>query len=446
MIRSYELKFNFKLLLIILISSISLTAFSQVKIGVAIPLMKSGSAEDKKLGDQMSRGIKDALEEYEKTKPSTKVTLVYEDTRRDQSASLQAINKLASDTSVIVIFGPVFSSEIVNNAGAAAFHKIPVVSPTATQNDLATNNPYFFQLNPTYEVRGMLIAAFAMNELKMKNFAILSEETYGKNFTEGFKDEVRSKNGTIVTEMFYEKNGSLQEKMTELKTDLARNEKFIDFGKMTPAELQDFKKYNFDFSNVDSMAAEKLIVSIYKLFGPRAERVTDSLGIKSISGSSIDIEGNLIFGLTDGVYIAISGPQEVSQMTADYFSSRINLPVLGNTDWNNEQVLNENKMYVKELYYDSDFFLKDKDNGDLTAMSDADIRNYYFGYDGMKLLLSQIAEGKKSRRTMNDALESLKDFQSEHNNVTMKDRTNARMSVMSFSKGELKRVGEYVVD
>ena len=69
---------------------------------------------------------------------------------------------------------------------------MPVISPTATVNFLAQNNPYVFQLNPTYDIRGRVMAKFAMKEMGMKNFIILSEDTYGKNYAESFKNEVEN--------------------------------------------------------------------------------------------------------------------------------------------------------------------------------------------------------------------------------------------------------------
>ena len=164
------------ILLLLILPGINLS-YSQVKIGVAIPLMTNSSdASEKKTGEQMLRGINDALEEYKKNKPAITVTITAEDTKKDQSATLDILNRFGSDNTVIAVLGPIFSSELINNAGAAVFHKMPVISPTATVNFLAQNNPYVFQLNPTYDIRGRVMAKFAMKEMGMNNFIILSEK------------------------------------------------------------------------------------------------------------------------------------------------------------------------------------------------------------------------------------------------------------------------------
>ena len=215
------------LILLLFVFTGTNVSFSQVKIGVAIPLMSSSSdVSEKKTGEQMLRGINDALEEYKNSKPKTSVTIKVEDTKKDASVTLDILNRFGSDNSVIAVLGPIYSSELVNNAGAAVFHKMPVITPTATVNFLAKNNPYVFQLNPTYDIRGRVMAKFAMKELGMKNFIILSEDSYGKNFAESFKDEVEKNNGKIEDTEFYVKESfPLTVQFENIKNIIFSNEK-----------------------------------------------------------------------------------------------------------------------------------------------------------------------------------------------------------------------------
>ncbi|MEP7146325.1 MAG: ABC transporter substrate-binding protein [bacterium] len=419
-------------------------SFSQAKIGLAIPLMKnSDNAEEKKLGEQMVKGIQDALNDYNASQPGKKITLILEDTKRDQSATLKIINKFVSDSSVIAIFGPVFSSELINNAGAPAFHKIPLITPTATQNFLAENNPYVFQLNPTYDIRGRIMARYAMDELGMKNFAILSEETYGKNFADSFTDEVLKSGKTVIFTKYYAKDKTdLSDELKELKNKIFENEKFLDFGNMKTAEIEKLSRINLKFSYLDSLVKEKLVVSIYKLLGNRAGKILDSLGIQ-ISANFPDSR-SYIPGIADAIYIPVSGSGEIRNIIPQYFSENLNLPVLGTSDWNNLKVLNDNKMYIKQLYFDSDFYIDEKTGKDFAKSEEADIKNYYFGYDGMKLILSKISEGNNTRESLNNALENARDFKAVHNTVTIKDRTNHEMSIMSFRNGKSEKIKDFV--
>lgn len=417
-------------------------SISQIKIGIALPLMStSANIEEGKVGAQMLKGIRDALQEYNTLNPSLKINLQVEDTKKDGSTTLNIINEFGSDTNVIAILGPVYSSELINNVGASEFHKIPILTPTATQNFLAAKNNFMYQLNPTYDIRGRIIAKYAMNELKMKNFIIFAEESYGKNYSESFADEVTKNSGQIFSRISYSKNNQeLSKEFAQLKSAVVDKEKFIDFGSLEKQQIEKLNGLKFKYSYIDSLIKEKLVVSIYKLLGKNADKILDSARLTAIPYK----EGTqgIIFGYIDAVYIPLTNFEEISKIAPRYFSENINLPVIGTSDWNNKKTLEENRMYIKELYFDSDFYLKPGNN--MASLTEGEIRNYYFGYDSMKLLLDKISEGNITRKNLNEALERVKNYRAKHNNITFKERTNHEMSIMLFKKGQLKKLSDYI--
>lgn len=419
--------------------------FSQTKIGIAIPLMKKSQNEDERiLGEQMLTGINKALDEYNNSNPSKKISIIVEDSKREPSATLDIFNKLASDSNVIAILGPVFSSELANNVGAAAFHKIPIITPTSTQSFLAEKNPYLFQLNPTYDVRGRLMADFAVKELKMKNIAIFSEEAYGTNFAQSFTDQIIKNGGNIITIKYYSKDKSdLTEELEELRSKIYEKDKFIDFGNLTSEQTNKLKKINFRFSNSDSLLSQRSVVSIYKLFGKNADKTVDSLGLTPSAVTVFDRSKNYIPGYVDAVYIPVSNAYEISKVVPQYHTAEINITILGTSDWNNLTVLTENKDHLGQLYFDSDFYIQDKSSEDFSK-SEPELKNYYFGYDAMKLILDKISEGNNTRMALNTALEKVTDYKARHCSFTIKDRTNHQMNVMTFRNGNIGKVKDYV--
>lgn len=419
--------------------------YSQLKIGVALPLMKSSQNEDDKiLAQQMLSGISRALEEYNQSNPNKKCEIITEDTKRDQAEVLRIFNKLGSDENVIAILGPVFSSELVNNAGAALFHKMPIVTPTSTQSFLAEKNPYLFQLNPTYDIRGRIMADFASKELQMKNFAIFSEEAYGTNFAQSFTDQVIKDGGNIIAVKYYSKDKTdLTEELEDLRGMIFEKDKFIDFGSLTGDQLEKLRKMKFRFSNTDSLSGQKLNVSIYKIFGKSADRVIDSLGLNSSVFKAVDFSRKYIPGYLDAVYIPVSNAYEISKVIPQYYSENINLPVLGSSDWNNETVLNENKAFINQLYFDSDFYISEKSAEDFSK-SEGELKNFYFGYDAMKLLLDKISEGNSSRETLNSSLEKVSNYKAVHCGYTIRERTNHQMSIMTYRNGNIEKIKDFV--
>ncbi|MBK8553065.1 MAG: penicillin-binding protein activator [Ignavibacteria bacterium] len=425
---------------------LTVQVYSQKKIGVALPMMKnSENTEEKKLGEQMLKGINDALEEYNNAGQINKISISAEDTKKDQTEVLQIFNKFGSDSNVIAILGPVFSSELINNEGAASFHKIPIITPTATENFLAEKNPFVFQLNPTYDIRGRLMADFAAGELKLKNFVIFSEDTYGKNYADSFTDEVNKNGGEIIYTKYYSKDSiDLTAELEDLKDKIFEKDRFIDFGTVTTSQMDKLKKVKFLYSYPDSLYREKLVVSIYKLFGKDAIRVTDSIGMTPVQIKYTDNAKQYILGYADAVYIPISNSGEISKVIPQYFSSNIKLPVLGTSDWNNEAILIENKMYIDQLYFDADFYIKDKSRDDFANMDESEIRNYYFGYDAMKLILDKISSGNNTRQLLNSALESVSNYAAVHCNFTIKGRTNHQMPVMKFRNGGIEKLKDFI--
>ncbi|MBK8984167.1 MAG: ABC transporter substrate-binding protein [Ignavibacteria bacterium] len=431
-----------KTLLLIFLLVFSDKVCAQIKIGVALPFMNNTeNREEKNLGAEMLQGINDAVKEHNRNNPESKVELITEDTQRDPAITLEIINKFGSDKKVIAVFGPVFSSELAPNAGAPNFHKIPVITPTSTQNFLAQNNPFLFQLNPTYEVRGRTMAKFANDELKMKRFAVFSEDSYGKNFADSFSEEVLKNGGAITTSVYYSKDDNdLTQELEDLEDKIFSMDKFIDFGNITREQFDIIKNHDIKFSYADSLKIELLVVSIYKLFGRDADWIMDSLKLKP--SASFDKSRTVIPGYTEAIYIPISTYLEIPKMISQYFSEHINLPVLGTSDWNNKEILEENKIYIKNLYFDSDFNFRDNAVTP-DKLSESGVKNYYFGYDGMKLILDKISEGNKDRLSLKNALESTENYSTFHNKITLKERTNIELEIMRFNKGELVRIGDF---
>lgn len=433
------------ILLIVFLSCIDLT-YGQTRIGVILPLMQSSeNADEKVTGEEILKGITDALDEYNALDSVNNVIIKTEDTRRDPARVLELINEMGSDTNIKAIIGPVFSSEISNNAGAPAFHKIPLITPTATQNFLAENNEYFFQLNPTYETRGKLMGRYATKELKLNRFLILSEETYGIKYAGAFTSEVLKARGNVLaTKYFNIDDTNLDSVMNELKAAMISNDKFIDFGNLTPDQLAKFKSMNFVFSNTDSLVNAGSIASIYKIFGNNADRIVDSAGIKTVTITSTDKSRSYIIGSADAIYIPVSNPEKINLILPSLRNAGLNLLVIGTSDWNNEKILENNSAFINRLYFESDFYIKDKSKDDFTNISESEMKNYYMGYDAMMLIAKKISEGNNSREKLYNALQSVNDFKAVHINYTIKNRSNHQMKIMKFENGKLEVSGDYV--
>ncbi|MBL8017574.1 MAG: amino acid ABC transporter substrate-binding protein, partial [Ignavibacteria bacterium] len=192
--------------LLLLLNPISISAQGTVKIGVALPMFSDSDDDTKKqLGTEILDGIKFALTEYSKNAP-VKVTLEVMDTKRDPIAANDMIRAFGEDESIIGFIGPILSSELKEAAQNGPEFKMPIISPTATGDELAANYNYVYQLNPSYEVRGKLMADYLIKVNGLKNFAVIYEETYGDNFRKPFEDEVKTMGGKVLITQSYPKD------------------------------------------------------------------------------------------------------------------------------------------------------------------------------------------------------------------------------------------------
>lgn len=432
------------IILIFISMLIAAQSFGQIKIGVALPLMKdSPGSPDRATGEQMLKGIKDALTEYEQSKESLKVQIIIEDTGKDPEKTIDALNKFGSDPSVVSVIGPVFSAELVNSAGAADFHKMPVISPTATVNFIAEKNPFVFQLNPTYDIRGRLMAKYASDKLGMKRFIIFSEDSYGKLYADGFANQVKTSSDSILFTKYYQKDQyDLSNEAGEIRKFLEENDRFIDFGSITAADLEKLRKIGLTKEMSDTLIMKRYLVSIYRLPGGITPEVLSSAGV-TVSAYN-DKSFNIIFGIADAIYIPIARHDEIAKVALALFKQRINLPVLGTSDWNNEESLQGSKGVLPIVWFEADFFVTKEQKADVKNMNEQELRNYFFGLGAMQLMLSEISKGNTSRNDLNESLESLKNYEAPYNMITLINRTNHNLRIMKFQKGTLEKVGDFV--
>lgn len=432
------------IILIFISMLIAAQSFGQIKIGVALPLMKdSPGSPDRATGEQMLKGIKDALTEYEQSKESLKVQIIIEDTGKDPEKTIDALNKFGSDPSVVSVIGPVFSAELVNSAGAADFHKMPVISPTATVNFIAEKNPFVFQLNPTYDIRGRLMAKYASDKLGMKRFIIFSEDSYGKLYADGFANQVKTSSDSILFTKYYQKDQyDLSNEAGEIRKFLEENDRFIDFGSITAADLEKLRKIGLTKEMSDTLIMKRYLVSIYRLPGGITPEVLPSAGV-TVSAYN-DKSFNIIFGIADAIYIPIARHDEIAKVALALFKQRINLPVLGTSDWNNEESLQGSKGVLPIVWFEADFFVTKEQKADVKNMNEQELRNYFFGLGAMQLMLSEISKGNTSRNDLNESLESLKNYEAPYNMITLINRTNHNLRIMKFQKGTLEKVGDFV--
>ena len=105
-----------------------------------------------------------------------------------------------------LIIGELRSDATAALAGIASLKNIPLVSPTASANNISDISRFIFQLNTTSYSMSKMIAEYAIDSLDYKTFAILAPASDdGNESVTGFTEKVVEKGCSILsTEWYYD--------------------------------------------------------------------------------------------------------------------------------------------------------------------------------------------------------------------------------------------------
>lgn len=448
-ITNYRLQifFSVVLLLCAYFTTTNLSA-QPVRIGVALPLFSDSEDESKKsLGTDILKGINIALSEHNKSS-SIRVSIDIKDTKKDPEICDEVFSELADNDSVKCILGPVYSTELTEILDIGFLHKIPIISPTATGDDLAETNDYIFQLNPSYKIRGRLMAQYLMKERGMKNFVVIYEEFYGANFKGHFESEVKKLGGSILLSKPFDRNDkNINSIVNEIFARIRETDLFINVANLNVTQRQKLESAGVRYSLLDSLLTQKNEVSIYYLLGKNARRIIDTLNIKPYALKPENTK--FIQGIIDCIYIPISNPAEIGLVVPELYSNGLSFCIAGTGDWNNEKYLDENKPYFKNLVFESEYYIDEFSTEFLELKERLEKTQYklskyfLFGYDAMKLILSVIEKGNKSRREIYEELKSISSFDAIKSKVSLDYmRVNSELNILTYDEG-IKRVTTY---
>jgi branched-chain amino acid transport system substrate-binding protein len=145
-----------------------------------------------------------AFDEYNQAAIS-KFKLVVKDTKGDPIDAIRLVGWLADSAKVLGIIGEVLSGPTVAAAGVANALGVPIVSPTASEERIATIGPNVFQLTQSISWQGAAAADYAINKLNFKALAVLHpKETAWENVAAAFSQEAAKQGAPVALTVSYE--------------------------------------------------------------------------------------------------------------------------------------------------------------------------------------------------------------------------------------------------
>lgn len=175
------------------------TASTRVVLGVLAPL--SGAFAD--YGESMVRGIKLAV--AEKSNPEVgQIELAIKDTRGEPVSAALAMGELVGDEEVVAIIGPLRSESAVGATVSADCHRLPIITPTASEAGISGLSDFAYQLSPSSETMARELASYASGSLKIRQFATLApNDSHGPRVSEFFAEEMKRGEGELLKSFYY---------------------------------------------------------------------------------------------------------------------------------------------------------------------------------------------------------------------------------------------------
>ncbi len=169
-------------------------------IGVILPLSsRSMNYSISSPGEEILEGIKFAAWEFNKNRDN-KIGILVRDTYEDPEKIDNIRNEFGSIPGIKAILGPIFSNAVRKSIDEFSNTDIPIISPTATDDDLTSLGENFFQANPSFSMRGKIMAQYIFYVENKRNVAILNSiEGYSPMLAANFANEFERLGGNILT-------------------------------------------------------------------------------------------------------------------------------------------------------------------------------------------------------------------------------------------------------
>ncbi len=376
---------------------------SSINVGIMAPL----SGDEGEIGRKIVSGVQLAIEQFNSQK-MLKVKPLLFDTKGSMIETAHKTKELIDQKSVPVIIGPMLSHTATVCAAMAMDKPVVMISPTATDDGISELGKNIFQMNTTMGVLARKIASYAIDNLNIREFAIMAPETpYGRLMAENFKQELLKRNIDVVAEEYFEEGGN-------------------DFGiQFNALRSQLLSRY------IDKRMLEKSIDS-----KSRALVRADST---RYADSTLPVQG--LFIPAEAEDIVMLAPQVAFH--------RIRTQILGSNGWHNQKVIDDGNRYVLNTMFSASF------EPDQTQSNWIDFKKAFkarynsepdkisaMGYDAASLVLKAIETAGDDPEKITEALSNITGYSGLSSTISFspKSGTNTEAIIMKVTQKGFVRV------
>ena len=206
-----------KLVLIVLVVFLSVSAFSTIKVGAILPMTGGVAA----FGQMIWQGVKLANELFPQVLGQD-IEIVLLDNNSDKVQAVNTTRRAIEQDKVVAIIGQVISSNTIAGGAVAEENGVAMVSPSSTNPLVTQDRKYVSRVCFSDPFQGVAAALLAFNNMGAKNVAVFVdvEQDYAVGFANFFKDTAIELGGTVFYE--YYKSGD-QDFTAQISDALSKN-------------------------------------------------------------------------------------------------------------------------------------------------------------------------------------------------------------------------------
>ncbi|HZR44414.1 MAG TPA: ABC transporter substrate-binding protein, partial [Ktedonobacteraceae bacterium] len=122
----------------------------------------------------------------------------------------QIVQAAKTDSTIIGVMGWPYSSQSVNAINVLNTAKIPMVSSTASSDQLSGISPYFFRVAPPDTSQAKVGAQYAKQKLNATNVVVFQDQSdaYSQSLASGFTQQFQAAGGKVIGESYTKGNAN----------------------------------------------------------------------------------------------------------------------------------------------------------------------------------------------------------------------------------------------
>jgi ABC-type branched-subunit amino acid transport system substrate-binding protein len=315
-----------------LLKSGGLQSSPDEKFALLLPL----SGYNAEIGQAILEGAQMALLEFNK-QFNLDLKIISRDYGQEIKNAILGYQELAGFENILAVIGPIENDISAACAAVSKYEQLPLLSPTATANNLTDFSNYFFQLNAPINTTAEIIADYALDSLKLKRYATFAPiDDHFIKMVDKFKSTVETAGAEVVAEEWYYPGDQ-------------------DFYK----QFMNLKRRGLKLTFSDSirqslpLASPVVIDSLYMAY--QRQEMENHENKKPAKVDSADIPVTSI----DAVFIPIF-KEDLQFIAPQIAYSNIQAQFLGNNDWYDSEGLKKNKNYINNIIFSASGYLNEE--------------------------------------------------------------------------------------